>query len=137
MTNTSIWTISNPAYNAMLRRASEERAAAVYRALGPIRRVSAAIGETLATGLTRLHHWFERTQTLQILNGLSDHSLRDIGLTREDLATLETGDLPSHAKAAISHVARPERKSDYKPLAFTLRDTLEPKEQEEPLRRAA
>lgn len=135
MTNAAIWTISDPAYAALLRRASEERSAAVYAALAPLRRAASWLAELAAQGGTRLRRMREAARTVRALSALSDHSLADIGLTRRDVDALAAGlPVPKSAAAAAPAdlaadagiaAASPGPRPPRRPLALSFRDTLQ------------
>lgn len=149
MTNLSIWTISNPAYDTLLRKAAEDRSFAIYTRFKPLRavfgwgidavfRVFSALNQAIATRV-------ERTETLAALRDLDDRQLADIGLDRADIEALAVGrpigDVAAtaelRAEPASAPVAALPVRPARRPLAFTVRDTLELDRPEQAPRRAA
>jgi uncharacterized protein YjiS (DUF1127 family) len=88
MTIGRIWLFANPELSDHLRRADEARAAAYYAAFRAVARVVAAPFQFLAERLRRVR---QARETYHALAGLSDHSLRDIGLSRSEIRDIALG----------------------------------------------
>ena len=91
------WLTTNPELQPYLRRAREERAAAVYAAWKAVTRgVAAAVGGAIEA----VRRARRARRTADALSALSDRQLADIGLTRGEIGSV------SRAAAAASPEAR-------------------------------
>lgn len=77
-----VWLSANPDLQPYLRRAREERAAAVYATWKAVTGAIAAAFGALAETIRRARR---AQRTLDALSGLSDRQLADIGLTRGEI----------------------------------------------------
>lgn len=98
-----IWLNANPELSDHLRRANEARAAAYYAAFKAVAEAVAMPVRYLAERLRRAHR---ARQTYYALAGLSDHNLRDIGLSRSEVHSIAHGiaDLPDGTDATLAEL---------------------------------
>lgn len=98
-----IWLIANPELSDHLRRANEARAAAFYAAFK-------AVSEAVATPIRHLAERLRRArrtrETYHALAGLSDRTLRDIGLSRSEIHSISSGvaELPDGTDATLAEL---------------------------------
>ncbi|MEM9145052.1 MAG: hypothetical protein AAGC57_02565 [Pseudomonadota bacterium] len=139
MTNSAIWTITEPGYRAHLRRGSEARAAAVYQALGPVRRaIRWGVDGVHALGVA-IRVRLDAMRSAYALEHLDARHLEDIGLTRHDVDDLAAGKWPAAARMLKERgeAPKPEERPKRRPIALTFRDTLDLEEAPRIWRRAA
>lgn len=94
-----IWAIANPELRGHLHRGSEARAAAFYAAY---KAVAAAFGKVAE----RVRRAREARQTYHALAGLSDRTLKDIGISRSEILDVALGvhELPSDSHPTLAEL---------------------------------
>jgi uncharacterized protein YjiS (DUF1127 family) len=98
-----IWLNANPDLSDHLRRANEARAAAYYAAF---KAVAEAVAKPIRHLAERLRRARRARQTYHALAGLSDHNLRDIGLSRSEVHSIAHGiaELPDGTDATLAEL---------------------------------
>jgi len=98
-----LWLFANPELSDHLRRANEARAAAFYAAFKAVAEVVATPVRYLAERLRRARR---ARQAYHALDGLSDRTLRDIGLSRSEIRSIAYGiaDLPDGTDVTLAEL---------------------------------
>ena len=72
-------------YRPFIDRAHVQRSRAFYRIFGAVFRRIRNAPRAIKLLFVRFRHWRKQRATVDVLRGLSDHTLKDIGLTRGDI----------------------------------------------------
>ncbi len=124
MTLHTIWTITDPRHTSELRRANEDRSAAIVATFRPLLRASEVIRGLLGAASREIARRRCRMATLRQFARMSTRDLEDIGLTPGDVTHFAAGgELPAPQPAAPTGPAPVATTAPARPAAaFRIRD---------------